>query len=232
MTPRHLVAGIAVVLLAVGAWAFAAARDPEYRAVVDLTAAPRGVLSPTISPIYLRRLLSRGESDLRIRLERSGMDPGTVDTVVIRGGAFRPFVRVSSAAGTPARAENLLTQVVRQLDALSAAELTRRARGVLRATQATLTDPLLDVTERDRLERRARSVRRYLRAPRGRFGAGPVRVQQPTRWADRVVDALPGPFPQRPDPLWAALVGLLVGGSAVATTALWKRRPEWLERLS
>jgi len=121
---------------------------------------------------------------------------------------------------------------VRQIDALSADELADSARGALGSTRRRLADPLLvDPVERVRLVSRVRSIRRYLREPRARFGASRQTVEQPARWADRVVAALPGPFPQRPSPLWAALTGMIAGGLLASIAALAGRRTD-AERLT
>jgi hypothetical protein len=228
---RRLVIVLAVVLAATGA-TFSLARQSSYRATVKLTPATRGVLKPSIRPAYLRGLLRDGGAELRVRLERSGVEPSLVDSVRIRGSAFRPVVRVSAAAGTPDRARELVTKVVRQLDGLSAVELAGAARAALVSTRARLADPLLAADERAELTARDRSIRHFLRAPRGRFGASQPVAQRPARWADRVVAALPGRFPQRPHPLSAAAVGLLAGGLIAAIAALARRRTAWLEGLA
>gem|GEM_PF-6887060 len=225
---------MALVILALGAAgaAFALARDDSFRASVELTPATRGVLRPSIGPAYVRRMLRRGRADLTARLERSGFEPRSLASVRVRGSAFRAPVRVSAAAGTPNRAGRLLTLAVRQIDALSADELADSARGALGSTRRRLADPLLvDPVERVRLVSRVRSIRRYLREPRARFGASRQTVEQPARWADRVVAALPGPFPQRPSPLWAALTGMIAGGLLASIAALAGRRTD-AERLT
>jgi hypothetical protein len=53
---------------------------------------------------------------------------------------------------------------------------------------------------------------------------GPRRLAGPTHAVDRVVGALPGPFPRRPDPAWAGLAGFLVALLACSAIALiWDR---------
>ena len=43
-----------------------------------------------------------------------------------------------------------------------------------------------------------------------RIVVGPKRLPHPTGFADRAVDALPGPFPGRAEPVWAGFAGFVI----------------------
>jgi hypothetical protein len=70
--------------------------------------------------------------------------------------------------------------------------------------------------QRAALRRQLAPVTRVLQEPRNRYVAsGPAPLPRLTRWSDKLVDALPGPFPRRPSPFWAGFAGLVLG------VALW-----------
>lgn len=226
MSPSRVLASLVVVLAsAAAATGFALARQPDYRAAVDVVAVERETLRPSIDPAYLRGRFAAGRAELATRLERSGVDPALLRGVRIRRTATPPgAVSISSAAATPARAEMLTRLVVLQIDALSAVELGRVARRRLRAGEARLASPSLAAGERQRLQRRLSGLRRYLEQPRARFGALAGSVERPRRWADRLAQAAPGALPARPSPIWAGLMAALVGAAIVGTAGLLRRR--------
>lgn len=203
---------MAAALVAICCFAVADARQASYRATALAAPAKRGVLTPTLSASYLRSQLRRGEDELLMRVERDGLRRQLLAGVAVLPAAGGRLVELSAVAGTPARAERLLDLVARQLDAMSAAELARGARRTLRRTNARLTADAPETEERDRLLALRAGLRRYLRRPRARFGLGSMRVEQPTRTVDRIVESLPGAFPQRPSPLWAAAAGAAFAG--------------------
>ena len=55
-----------------------------------------------------------------------------------------------------------------------------------------------------------------------------TRLPSSSRFVDRVVDALPGPFPRRPDPLWAGLAGFVLAAVGWAGSSFLdsRRAPE------
>ncbi len=223
MRPSRILAALVVVAVAAAAVAFTLARQPTYRASVRVVAVPRETLRPRIDPAYLRARLAAGRDELAIRLERTGVDAALLDGVRIVPGTEPGAVRVSAAAATPARAVALLRRVVLQIDALSLQELTATARRRLRRVRGAVAAALPDSLEQAALRERARGIERYLDQPRSRFGATTPRVERPQRWADRVAKALPGDFPARPAPLWAGLVGAIVGAALAAAPALARR---------
>jgi hypothetical protein len=52
---------------------------------------------------------------------------------------------------------------------------------------------------------------------------GPRHLPTVTRSVDKVVDALPGPFPGRPHPVWAGVAGLLVAVGFMGFAFIWDR---------
>ncbi len=222
---RRAFATLFVLVVAAAAVAFTLARQPDYRAAVTVVAVERGPLRPSIGPAYVRDRFAAGSAELSTRLERSGIDPGLLGGVAIEPAA-RPAgaVKISAAAATPARATDLLELVLRQADALSAVELERVARRRLRAAKLGLATAPSGSVDRGVLLRDIRQLRRYLDEPRGRFGALAIAVERPERWADRVARDMPGAFPARPSPVWAALAGALVGVALAAAAGLLGRR--------
>jgi len=225
VSPSRIAAALLVLAVGAVAVAFTLSRQAEYRASVSVVAVERGVLRPAVGPAYLRDRLAAGGAELATRLERDGIDPGLLGGVRI-APVERPAgaIAISVVAATPARARELLRLVVLQIDALSAAELERLARRRLRAVDVELATTAAAPPGRLALRREARGLRRYLEQPRSRFGALQVTVERPRRWADRVARSLPGAFPARPSPVWAAIAGALVGAALALGGALLRRR--------
>jgi hypothetical protein len=67
---------------------------------------------------------------------------------------------------------------------------------------------------RRRLDRRIERLEALGPLPPARIlPDAPGEIPEPPRWADRVVDSLPGEFPGRPSPFWAAFAGLIVAAT-------------------
>ena len=226
VSPSRALAALLVLAVAGTAVAFTLARQPDYRASVDVVAVDRGPLRPSIGPRYLRGRLATGRAELATRLERSGIDPRLLDGVRIGspGTGVRGAMSISVSAATPARARELLRLVVLQVDALSARELERVARRRLRPTKKVLATVDAGAPRRAAAQRLIRGLRRYLEQPRSRFGALTTHVERPAGWADRLASSAPGAFPARPSPIWAGLAGALAGAALAAALALLRRR--------
>jgi len=88
-------------------------------------------------------------------------------------------------------------------------------RGVLMTVWGTTPAEAAHLT--DALAERVYNAARAGRLP---IVLGSRQVSVPTGLADRTIDALPGPFPGRPDPVWAGLAGSFVVAS-VLCALLW-----------
>ena len=135
----------------------------------------------------------------------------------------RPSLTLSAAAETPQDVRKFVNSIGTHLAVVSGEHLALQAKGDV--------SELRDKRRHARGARRVRITRR-LRALDRLLAARPMPSQivlgprpgapKPKRWADRVVDALPGAFPARPSPVLAGLAGLALAGSLVALT-LWLR---------
>jgi len=105
-----------------------------------------------------------------------------------------------------------------------------RAAAARETAQKQLAARDISLHRRSLLDQQVTNLTTSLSAPAPGFLAGPgaVHVSSPSRPADRLVDALPGPFPPRPEPLWAGAAGLLTALGLLATAGiLTGARPRW-----
>ncbi|HEX2087973.1 MAG TPA: hypothetical protein VHF89_19960, partial [Solirubrobacteraceae bacterium] len=197
------------VLLTVGPLAFTLAREGEFR--VSRVLFPRAV-GPYPAPLDLRyydSLVRDGELRRRMVInEVAGL--AEYEDVSFRFGPRPTTVTISVSADTPQAARRFINVLVPQLAGATQREVVRVALEDVEGLRARLRDARSG-RERARLRRRLRRLESVLRVVPGRVlfdpPAGLPRLES---WADRLVDDLPGDFPARPDPAWAALAGLLV----------------------
>ena len=100
--------------------------------------------------------------------------------------------------------------------------------------QKELAAPVISFRRRSLLEQQVTNLTSFLSAPAPGFlgSPGATYTSLPSRPADRLVDALPGPFPPRPGPLRAAIAALLTALGLLATACvLTGARPWWYARL-
>jgi hypothetical protein len=178
--------------------AFGLARAPSFSSTATLHPRPVGPYPPIFDVRYYRKLTR----DSRLQ---QGMRAAGARSTVYSGARIREpvpsEVTVTVDAPTPSQARDF---ALRLADELAAA--TRRQLG-----EQALADT-------QRLGSRHGAVRRWIgvtlrlaASPSARVSVGaPPATERPTGWADRLVDALPGDFPARPNPLWAGLAGVLL----------------------
>ena len=206
---------LAALVLVAGPVALTLARDDDHTASVELFPMKVGPYPPPLSPAYYEPLLE--DRILRFETRRaSGLGELSglfKDVEVTRTG--RRKVTLSASAGTPFRARRFVNTLSRQLAVATVRELGTRATRDLREARTTLRRRSRTKAERKLLRRRLPAITRLSRAPVPRFALGaPASTPKLDRWADRLVDGLPGSVPARPSPVWAGLAGLLLAATA------------------
>jgi len=181
----------------------------------------------------LRALLAQEEVEKEVA---SVVGPGhyRIQDVVVRRGKPRRPVKfdMQATADTPARARdfaNALRVAVfnasnRRSERLGTTALLMLSRELSRLIDLRRARSPATPTQR-RLEREIAELERDIKAPKATFVFGPLaKAPEPRGFVDRVVDVLPGPFPAKPDPMWAAAAGFVLGLS-LCLTVLMLRRP-------
>jgi hypothetical protein len=211
-------------LLVVGPLAFNLARAADFKASVRLFPSAVSPYPAPQDPGYYRTLLN--DPVLHREMRRNVDFPDTsYDDIAIRPGTKRGLLDLAVAARTPADAARYVNALEVQIVVASQRQLAHMAAGDARDTRAQLQEGP-PRAERRSLRRRLRRLMSLTRVdetlpPRVLPGA---KAPEPaiTRWADQVVDDLPGSFHGRPSPIWSALAGLLVLAvlTAIALTFL------------
>lgn len=200
---------LVAALLTLGPLAFNLARAASFEASILLF--PRAVEPyPAVSdPAAYRPFLRDPVLHQQMRIN-TGPEPFRPERVTLERGADPNTIRLTVAEATPTRAQRVVNALAPQIAAADQRDLRRRAdrdealvRLRLRARPPT--------AERRALRGRLRRLTQFGEFPPPRILPGaespPPRIE---RWADRVVADLPGEFYARPNPLWAAVAGLLV----------------------
>jgi hypothetical protein len=203
--------------------------------VFDLARAPNFAASTPVYPRAVGPYRPPGPVDLRdaltdARLQRYVRLGLGAPSSVYREPTFpvRPphTQLVTVEAGTPADARRWSFGLALALRSVTVRQIQARADADVRWYSAKLSAGALAGATRPQLERRRAASKRVAAAPTPRITVGPPpALPPPTRAADKLVDALPGDFPPRPNPLWAGLAGLLVVALVRGLVEL-VRRPE------
>ena len=206
---RRIFWGVLAALLVLGPLVFNLARVGDHKASVLLFTREVDPYQPVTDPDYYRAFL--GDPVLRQQM-RLNVDAAAdeYDGVTIRR-ASRPLVmEVTVAAGTPRRAQRLVNALAAQLAFADQRRLAGAAdRDARRVRERLRSRPPLE--QRSRLRRALRRLDGFGPFPPPRVLPGArAPVPRLERWADRLVDDLPGDYRSRPNPAWAALSGLLV----------------------
>lgn len=198
-------------LLVIGPLAFNLAREPEFDASIQLF--PRAVppYPATFDPGYYESLLN--DPDLREQMSLNvGDDVAGYDDVSIERGPGRGRLTMTVKDGVPEDAQRFVNALAPQIAGATSRQLRRRVdRDVERLRERFLGMSEEPSPERRRLRLRLRRLARFGEFPPTRVLPGaPAETPPMDRWADQLVDDLPGDFRARPSPWWAALAGLLV----------------------
>lgn len=190
LRPVWLIPG-ALLICAVVAPSFA--RDSTFTAQAPVSVRGGPVAPGTDPAPYLSELLA--DPTFQYEAPRRAVTvqfPNSLHELSVVGGPQPGSGLLRATSPTPERASRLLAAAAVELREASRRNLRARLDAELRASE----DP------RERAELRA-----ALRSTPWPVRVGPLPPQpEPRRAMDRFADALPGPFPQRPDPLTLAVV--------------------------
>lgn len=222
---RRIAWAVVGALLVVGPVGFTLARADSFSAEVELFPRRVGPYPPVYDPGYYREFLADRELRLQMQLN-AGATADEYDHATIRPRGTRGPLVLSVSAPTPRRAQALTNALAPQLSGATRRDLSVLLAGDVAEARRRLDEERDDDT-RGRLRRRMARYDRLRSAPQERAVLGAqAGVPEPTRWADKLVDTLPGAFPGRPSPVWAGLAGLLLAATlwAVALFVVPPRR--------
>jgi len=174
-------------------------------------------------------------ADEQVRLEvflALGRDAYRPDRVRVtpseRDGVFSFSLGVSGR--TPEEARRMVDALASGVENRSVSSGVERATAARQAAQTKLAAGEISSHRRSVLEHQVTNLTTFLSAPASAFlvGPGALHASSPSQPADRLVDALPGPFPPRPGALWAGTAALLTALGLLATAGvLTGARPRW-----
>lgn len=215
---------LAVALLAVGPLALTLARAPDYRSSAAITldeSNPSSAYLPGAESLVAKPLQVR---DLQRQVAKRVdwfNSPNDLDESVSvrerRDPDGRAFV-VTARGPSPKEAQELAqVTAVRLRDAAEAAARFTQPLQLQRIRKALSRTGATDA-ERDELLRRRTEIAKSVRTSQPIFDTTVgVATLSSQRIGDRVLGALPGSRPLRPDPVWAAVAGMALAGAL----ALW-----------
>jgi hypothetical protein len=194
---------------------FTTTRDSEFTAAVEVfPLAQSGASTPADRTSYVNRLIAsrvvheEAVSNAGLAIDAAEL-PGRIDVRPTERSVF-----LSASANTPERARDLVNALAAALANASLRDLRTRARTQLADVERRLRSPDLSPAERGELTEERTSLEQAVASNSFGLVVGP-RPEPPTPngLVDRVVAALPGPFPPRPSPLFVAVVGLVLAGA-------------------
>lgn len=192
------------------------ARESDFETSIEIFPRAVGPYPAVSDAAYYRAFLD--DPGLRARMEVNvGRNVASYKDVTIRRGPRRGALTVTVTARTPTDAERFANALAAQLAGASGRDVARLAAADADAVRDRLRGRL-STRERAILRRRFRRLERLAEPPRPRAVPGRAAPRpRLTSAADRAVDSLPGSFSGRPNPILAALAGLLVVAIAWAT---------------
>jgi hypothetical protein len=209
---RRLAWVAATAVLVLVPLCFNLARAPNFKASVELFPRAVGPYPAVTDPAYYQSFLNDPELRQQMTLNVGRGVAGYGD-VTITPHATRNTVVVTVAAPEPANAQRFVNALGLQIAGATQRQLGRQADREAVQVRARLRTRL-PRSERVRLRRKLRRLERFGPLAPVRVLPGKPADRPPLdRWADRLVADLPGSFPGRPNPAWAALAGFLVAGS-------------------
>jgi hypothetical protein len=219
---------ILAAILMIGPIALTLARAREFTASVEVFTQsqpypvrdPMSYLEGLLDDPFLHQALRRptrisGRSEWESELE----------TVRLRPTRTRPSITMSASADTPRRVRDFVNILGTRLAETSARQVQQRSRGRATRLRRRLRNPELPANSRRLVRRDLARVERLLQENPAQIVLGPrPGAPRPKRWADRLVDELPGSFPTRPSPFVAGLAGLAVAVALGIILLLVRRR--------
>jgi hypothetical protein len=204
----------AFVILALGPFVLTVMRADDYSSSAGITFADPAIgrqmpepESFVAGPLELRDL-QRTVARQVDWLERAEDLPEHVSIQQV-GGPERSVFLVEARGAGPAEAQELATVAAKEVT--SAAETAGQfwLASALQAADRQLRRGDLPPSELEDVRARRDQLQEAVDEGARIFNESPSRATQPSeRAADRLLGALPGERPARPDPLWAALAGL------------------------
>ena len=212
---RVLWVGVTAVLVVVPV-ALSLGRDGAHSASMRIVPGSAGPGPAVRGPAYYRSLVHDERLPYLMRAT-TGAAPKDYQHAAFRVGRDGSVVATLSAAD-PDGAARVLTKLGHWIVVMTNERLPARAPALARGRLAP--------DEALRVRRRARQLGRLEAAQGQAAGAGaPAVTARPSRWADRVADAVPGRLPARPEPFWAGVAGALVAALLWVVSGLPPRRP-------
>jgi hypothetical protein len=203
-------------LLILGPLAFNLARAPGFAASVQLFPVRVPGYPASFEPAYYRALLMDRVLRAQMRINVGAL-PADLEQVSIEPGPRRDSLRLTVRSSTPLRAQRLVNALAPQVAGATQRQVAKTVRTDIARTRARLRTRL-SRDERSAERRRLRRLERLTPLPPTRVQPGASAPRPPLdRWADRLVNDLPGDFKGRPSPAWAAAAGLLVAATLWAT---------------
>lgn len=225
----YLLWAVVLVVVAAVPAAVNAARPTEHRASIEAFLVGRAASWSTAGRTdYVRSLLA----DPRLAQDAETISGQHVDSASLRDRVeFAPTPRsivITGRADTPQHARDLANALAYAFANASARRLGARAQAQLADVRARLQSRPLSRRRRATLHRAESELEAVAAKPGATvvFGPRPTKAK-PEQKLERWLDDLPGPYPARRDPLWAALAGLLVGCAFCTMSLLLavRRRP-------
>lgn len=207
-------------------------RDSEFTAAVEVfPLAQSGATTTADRMSYVSRLLAsrvvqeEAVSNTGLPIDAAEL-PGRIDVRPTERSVF-----LSATANTPERARDLVNALAAAVANASIRDLRAQAQTELADVERRLRSPDLSPAERDELTEKRTSLEQAVASNSFGLVVGP-RPEPPTPsgLVDRVVAAIPGPFPPKPSPFFAAVVGLVLAGAVCF--ALYAARSPRSERTS
>jgi hypothetical protein len=206
---RRIVWVAIAALLVLVPLGFNLARAAGFSASLELFPQKVGPYPAVDKPSYYRSFLTDPELGRQMDIN-ARVRPADFRDAAIRPHKSHGTLVLTITADTPEKAQRIVNQLGPQIGGATSRQLARDTDKAIGKLQDRLRTRLSS-SERTAARRDLRRLERLQPLPPARLLFGrPAPLPKMDRWADRVVDDLPGDFSGRPSPAAAALAGLLV----------------------